>query len=143
MTKSQHATKLAIGSPYDLTRIEKNAVGLSETLRLVGVHAANVTLSFMKSETMLKATNFKEALKTNFATFITENDVLAGLFHNTLTTLLHERVIKYSVSEDDHTGFKAFAPKHYTQELFDKILADTKSKLIEAELAKLVSAIDR
>jgi hypothetical protein len=69
--------------------------------------------------------------------------VLAGLFHNTLSTLLHERVIKYSTNGGDNTGFKAFVPTHYTQELFDKILADSKSRLIEAELAKIVSTINK
>lgn len=103
-----------------------------------------LTLDSLQNEARAKVNDFKKALRTNFEAFIFEKEILAELFDGGLTTLFHKNVIKPAkVKIINDIVFAKFTTTNYTKGIYDKTLADTKSELIAAEIAKVEKAIEK
>ncbi|HNP07319.1 MAG TPA: hypothetical protein PKN99_06815, partial [Cyclobacteriaceae bacterium] len=109
---------------------------------LLATHANYISLSDLMNSAILAQSDFSESLRASFAVFIKDQDVMNYLFHKTLKTSLHDNVTGFFEDRDGGKK-KGFVSQNYTQELFDKILIESKVKLINQEIDKIVKAIEK
>ncbi len=141
---SEYTTKL-IPTLTKESYKESEVKALYETQwsELYTAHAGAITLDVIQYDAIAKINEFRTDLKLTLSQAINEKDILEGLFNDDLVALLFKRVLMIPVDANDKKGFKTFVPANYTQKLYDNILASTKSKLIEEELAKVDKAIGK
>ncbi len=120
---------------------EVKALYETQWAELYTAHAGAITLDVMQNDAIANVNEFRADLKLTLSQVISEKDVLDGLFDNYVAALLFKRVLMIPIKADDKKGFKTFAPANYTQKLYNDIVAGTKSKLIEDEIAKVTKAI--
>lgn len=103
-------------------------------------NTTSITVTTLQNEVLQKVEDFRLALKDNFKTFITTNDIVNTLFNENAKTLLRDNVFNSFSTKGSKVGF---TQKIYTQSLFDKISTDTRSKMITSELNNLSNIINK
>jgi hypothetical protein len=139
-TKLTEYTSTLIGSLTKKTYSESDTKALYESKwKELMDKNSSFTFSLMQDQLSKKVEDFRSVLKTAITTLITDGEVLNALFQSSSNTLLRRNVFNsFRVIDGSTSKIGPFVTSNYLPGDYDKILSDTKSKMISAELANLV-----